>query len=100
MAIGVLGQGTSSGPTATIYTCPAGISHAVVHIQFTATGSSGPVRVRLMPGNTSIAVVNLTAAEPSHTLSLSMMLSPGQSIQAFGSASVSTGCVVSGYEVP
>jgi hypothetical protein len=109
MAIGLLGKakGTSSGATVTVYTVPAGISHAVVHITISGDGvnisqSSGDASVVTVDGG---SVLTLNAALGGTAFrynqnSVSMMLSPGNVVAVFGGAAGQfTTCTVSGYEV-
>lgn len=87
MAIGLLGAagGTMGGNT--VYTVPAGISHAVVHITGCMTAAStGLIKVN---GLTLLKIVD--------NFSTSMMLSPGDTVEVEEPGAT---CFVSGYEVP
>jgi len=103
MAIGLLGSATQSGAgTTTVYTVPAGISHAVVHIDVlsTAVGTSSFCSlsvggVLLFVGGTSSTAVPYDSGGPHW----SMMLSPGNTVTLTLSGQGSIFAAVSGYEV-
>jgi hypothetical protein len=110
MAIGLLGSATADNAAATVYTVPAGISHAVVHITLTpGVYISGPQTI--WSGTVSVAGVSViriynvisSSTTPPGTIqsqSVSMMLSPGNSVTV--ASDYSTGfasCTVSGYTV-
>jgi hypothetical protein len=87
MAIGLLGASLTSG--ATVYTVPAGISHAVVHITLVGSSTSA-----VLVNN--ISVLNGPSGTFFVPVSVSMMLSPGDIVRlGVGLGS----CTVSGYEV-
>jgi hypothetical protein len=108
MAIGVLGSASLpvfGSPTITVYTVPAGISHAVVHITLSPGQFSGVSARAFLNG----VVIMTTAINFSGTTytdrfgSVSMMLSPGDVItasQSGGTGLPDGGCTVTGYEVP
>ena len=90
MAIGLLAyfKATSVGTT-TVYTVPAGISHAVVHMTTFGTNSYLAVNgalILISPGTTE------------QYNSVSVMLSPGD-VVSFTAASINHTCTISGYEV-
>jgi hypothetical protein len=109
MAIGLLGAGSGGAASYTlVYTVPAGISHAVVHItlcngSFTSN-TEGRVSVQESTSSSYIDVLVVAAVPPSAQVSaygtisdsVSMMLSPGCKIYVTGQ---NASCTVSGYEV-
>lgn len=114
--IGLLGIAVvdQSIGTATVYTVPNNVSHAVVHV---ALGASGQVTSGTTPLNGAAALLNgsILVATPYNVSSVgstgwvsapvststSIMLSPGDSISATRLGSNGGGSVaVTGYEVP
>jgi hypothetical protein len=111
MAKGLLGDGNlgpGANSTITVYTVPAGISHAVVHITLSPTGMRDDTidltvsaRVNgvpiLSPGTSGTSTGLIYSASAT-----SMMLSPGDVVTLQGNNTIvlGWGCTVSGYEVP
>jgi hypothetical protein len=86
MAVGILAaqSGTVSENTpVTIYTCPAGVSHAVVHIfyaQVVSPAGTGVSVIRIN-GNTYYRLPNsVSSVWTSNPLGASLILSPGDVI--------------------
>lgn len=128
MAIGLLGAASVSAPStgpvgsAVVYTVPAGISHAVVHITLSLgvaqEGGGGQQSLSWVivanSGNTKSAKVlagELVTIFPASGTKffaspspVSMMLSPGDTVTVVASFNGSIGgisdCSVTGYEVP
>ena len=121
MAIGVLGSGVTPGNNSdiTIYTVPANVSHAVVHITICPRSPGAAYASNLQAGS-CVLVDGFTVLGPAMfylpststvggndqyftTNSVSLILGPGQKVQgrATGSSSIITmDVIVSGYEVP
>lgn len=111
MAQGLLGSATLPGgggsPPVVAYTVPAGISHAVVHITISLSGSIGTNQSN---GSVSVTVNGTPVLTQSASISstnfsffsnaVSMMLSPGNVVRITGSPTDAVYCTVTGYEVP
>lgn len=97
-----------AGPgVTTVYTCPAGISHAVVHVYlYNSNGSAGATAKLNNTANNGVGGFLYAAASttaPAPNSSASMFLKPGDTIalQATSVSSVDTlSLTVTGYEVP
>ena len=115
MAIGTLGyaRGDGSAGTKVAYTCPAGISHAVVHVTISSTSVVSALAGRqwsaqLLPSGVAsgfdypIATIfghtSGSPSEPFYSKSVSIMMSPGDRITCL--AAVGQWVTVTGYEVP
>lgn len=105
MASGILGSAVAGGATVTVtmYTCPVGISHAVVHLYgYSSVGPGG--NISLDDGTNEVTVVFLpgptTVTNPQGaSLQASVMVGPGQSIKLNAGSTSVTRAVVTGYEV-
>jgi hypothetical protein len=95
MAIGLLGAIRGSGGVNTVvYTVPAGISHAVVHITLQSSAAN-QVFIRQASTVIDVEILEPNNGGSSGSTSVSMMLSPGDSVLVGSGAR----CTVSGYEV-
>jgi hypothetical protein len=110
MAVGILAvqKGTVSKNTAaTIYTCPAGVSQAVVHVNFSYNTSQpiGFARLRVN-GVTVVNQVTQSGLTVNGVIARSLVLTPGDVIdviQVDGTITLSDlrySVIVSGYTVP
>lgn len=100
----------SGGAVGIVYTCPAGISHAVVHVYLTANGGgsfTGPCSAKLNSNTVGRTDAFLMAQNDSADTSLlgnasaSLILAPGDFIALGTSGASSKGTLtVTGYEVP
>jgi hypothetical protein len=110
MAVGILAvqKGTVAKNTAaTIYTCPAGVSQAVVHVNFSYFTSQtiGFARLRVN-GVTVVNQATQSAATAGGVIARSLVLTPGDVIdviQRDGSITLQNldySVIVSGYTVP
>jgi hypothetical protein len=117
MALGVLGFNSGQtdsifGVTTTIYTCPAAVSHAVVHVYYEFTvdrtvggGVASIVYLGINGGKFGrLQALTGTTAFKENTGSVSVVLAPGESITVYGQGNnasfVYWDCTVTGYEVP
>jgi len=110
MAVGILAaqSGTIGKNTpATIYTCPAGVSHAVVHIFAALSGISSPAVIYLyINGKPYYSLSDTGTPAVSNPVGASLILSPGDVISVeLVETSVSIFTFrytvhVSGYTVP
>jgi hypothetical protein len=107
MAIGLLGAAArSTTGTTTVYTAPAGISHAVVHID-----AYGPIGITNVASSFSVSAGGVTlwsgystsvSGSPyyqSPSPHWSMMLSPGDTVVLNTVGTILATAAVSGYEV-
>ena len=92
MAIGNLASTTVSGTTANVYTVPAGVSHAVVHINMMTNGAAVYAKVN---GNN---IMGVPPASGGTYVTASVMLSAGD-VVSVESAGGATGILISGYTV-
>lgn len=92
---------TASAPV--LYTCPAGVSHAVVHVYANAFNSTTQVIAKLnstTADNTNAIAEGLTTATTPTPSKVSMMLKPGDFISTWASGVGSGNSVlITGYEV-
>ena len=114
MAAGILAAQSGSiskNTPATIYTCPAGVSHAVVHIffaqNFGATPSSSSVTYLYINGNPYYSISPTSPVSwYLNPVGASLMLSPGDVISVeyveptVASPTFNYSVHVSGYTVP
>lgn len=104
MAIGILGAGSAFNSVVTVYTVPAGISHAVVHIYayFSVNSASATAFANvLINGNTLYQCrAHSTIPNEPPEYSASVMLSPGDVVRVAGATSIGVNVTITGYEVP
>lgn len=103
MAIGILGAGTGTTNGGLIYTVPAGISHAVVHVLLHSQGNGLAAATVSGPDGTGQWYVltndaGATVGDVRDT-STSLILGPNQKVYAVNGSGNVASVVVSGYEV-
>lgn len=107
MALGVLGGGDVSGNASSVlYTCPATVQYAVVHVA--ASGgvnwpSGSQPFIACAVGSGLILNMNGSTGTQYDSVGFSAVLAPGQQVSisssAFSGSSAYIGAVVTGYEV-